>query len=93
MITIHQAVMSLRPNTEWSMSGDDVENMTWHTEGVKPLTEADVAAEITRLEQAEADKAAADAAATAAAIAHAKSLGFTDAMISVMYPNLGAQNE
>ena len=25
-----------------------------------------------------------------AAIAHAKSLGFTDAMIAVMYPNLGA---
>jgi hypothetical protein len=46
-------------------------------------------------EQAAADKAAtaaADAAATAAAIAHAKSLGFTDAMISVMYPNLGAPN-
>jgi len=35
-----------------------------------------------------ADKAAADAAATAAAVAHAKSLGFTDAMIAVMYPNL-----
>jgi hypothetical protein len=28
--------------------------------------------------------------ATAAAIAHAKSLGFTDAMIAVMYPNLGS---
>jgi len=38
--------------------------------------------------KAAADKAAADAAATSAAIAHAKSLGFTDAMIGVMYPNL-----
>jgi hypothetical protein len=38
--------------------------------------------------QAAADKAAADAAARDAAIAHAKSLGFTDAMIAVMYPNL-----
>lgn len=37
---------------------------------------------------AQADKAAADAAARAAAIAHAKSLGFTDAMIAVMYPTL-----
>ena len=27
--------------------------------------------------------------ATAAAVAHARSLGFTDAMIAVMYPNLG----
>ena len=39
-------------------------------------------------QKAAADKAAADAAATAAAIAHAKSLGFTDAMIGVMYPGL-----
>jgi UDP-N-acetylmuramyl pentapeptide synthase len=56
------------------------------------------------LAQREADLAAAEAAAieaaalaeqnaqaTAAAIAHAKSLGFTDEMIAVMYPNLGAQ--
>lgn len=39
-------------------------------------------------QKAAADKAAAEAAATAAAVAHAKSLGFTDAMIGVMYPNL-----
>jgi hypothetical protein len=38
--------------------------------------------------QAAADKAAAEKAARDAAIAHAKSLGFTDAMIAVMYPNL-----
>jgi hypothetical protein len=70
------------------MNGDDVEGIIWHTEGVTPLTEAEVAAEIKRLEKAEADKAAADQAATAAAIAHAKSLGFTDEMIAVMYPAL-----
>ena len=33
-------------------------------------------------------QAAAAQAATLAAIAHAKSLGFTDDMIAVMYPNL-----
>jgi hypothetical protein len=88
MITTQQAVISLRPNTEWSMNGDDVANIIWHTEGVTPLTETEVAAEIKRLEKAEADKATADAAATAAAVAHAKSLGFTDEMIAVMYPNL-----
>ena len=37
---------------------------------------------------AAAAKATADAKARDAAIAHAKSLGFTDAMIAVMYPNL-----
>ena len=39
-------------------------------------------------QKAAAEKAAATAAATSAAVAHAKSLGFTDAMIAVMYPNL-----
>jgi hypothetical protein len=88
MITTAQAIMSLRPNVEWSMNGDDVEGIIWHTPDVEPLTTAQVTAEIKRLEKAEADKVKADAAATAAAIAHAKSLGFTDAMIAVMYPTL-----
>lgn len=90
MITTSQAVMSLRPGVEWSMSGDDVEGITWHTEGVEPLTTEEVKAEIKRLQKTEADKAKADEGARAAAITHAKSLGFTDAMIAVMYPNLGA---
>jgi len=89
MITTAQAVMSLRPGAEWSMNGDDVENIIWHTEGVEPLTTAEVQAEVARLEQEAADKKAADAAARAAAVAHAKSLGFTDEMIAVMYPGLG----
>jgi len=87
---IEKAIMSLRPNAEWSMNGDNVEGIIWHTEGAEPLTTAEVAAEIKRLEKVEADKVKADQASTAAAIAHAKSLGFTDAMIAVMYPNLGA---
>jgi len=88
MITTAQAVMSLRPSAEWSMNGDDVANIIWHTENVQPLTEAEVAAEIKRLQKSEADKVTADAAATAADVEHAKSLGFTDAIIAVMYPNL-----
>jgi hypothetical protein len=70
------------------MNADDVEGIIWHTPDVEPLTTAEVTAEIKRLEKAEAEKVKADAAATAAAIAHAKSLGFTDAMIAVMYPTL-----
>jgi phosphopantetheinyl transferase (holo-ACP synthase) len=45
-------------------------------------------AETAAAAQAAAEKEAADKAAREAAIAHAKSLGFTDAMIAVMYPNL-----
>jgi hypothetical protein len=41
-------------------------------------------------EKAKAKAEAEAATARAAAIAHAKSLGFTDAMIAVMYPGLTA---
>ena len=88
MITIQQAVVSLRPNAEWSMDGDDVENMTWHTPNVQPLTTVEVQAEVARLEAEESAKEEAAAQAKTDAITHAKSLGFTDVMIAVMYPNL-----
>jgi len=91
MITTTQAVASLRPNIEWSMNGDDVEGIIWHTEGAEPLTKAEVDAEVARLETVEQERVASEAAARLAAITHAKSLGFTDEMISVMYPNLGSE--
>jgi hypothetical protein len=51
--------------------------------------EADQAAAV-KAEKDRVKKEAADRTAREAAIEHAKSLGFTDAMIAVMYPNLGA---
>ena len=89
MISTAHAVMSLRPNTEWSMNGDDVEGIIWHTENVQPLTAAEVAAEMQRLEAEAVTAAEAVAAGQAAAVAHAKSLGFTDEMIAGMWPGLG----
>jgi hypothetical protein len=89
MITIAEAVLSLRPGEGWTMSGDDVEGIIWDSEDAQPLTTAEVQAEVARLEQEAADKEAAEAAAREAAIAHAKTLGFTDEMIAVMYPGLG----
>ena len=91
MITTQQAVMSLRPNIEWSMNGDDVEGIIWHTPNAQPLTVVEVEAEMVRLESVEAERVAGEAAARVAAVSHAKSLGFTDEMITVMYPNLGSQ--
>ena len=89
MITTQQAVMSLRPNVEWSMNGDDVEGIIWHTPDVQPLTQAEVDAEVLRLEAEAIAQAEAVAAGQAAAVAHAKSLGFTDEMIAGMWPGLG----
>jgi hypothetical protein len=77
MITVQQAVMSLRPGAEWSMNGDDIEGIIWHTEGVEPLTTAEVQAEMVRLEQAAADEAAAKEAAKASALAKLEALGLT----------------
>lgn len=51
--------------------------------------ETDAANAAIALAEAEA-KAAADAAVRADAIDHAKTLGFTDEMIAVMYPNLAS---
>jgi len=80
--------MNLRPGIEWSMSGDDVSGITWHTPDVEPLTEAEVDAEVVRLEDAEATAETNRQATITAARDHAASLGFTDAMLAVMYPNL-----
>jgi len=49
-MNISQAVASLRPGIEWSMSGDDVAGITWHTPDVEPLTQAEVTKEMKRLE-------------------------------------------
>ena len=88
MITTQEAVMSLRPGVEWSMSGDDVAGITWHTPDVEPLTEAEVAKEVKRLEALAKTTEASRLATITAARDHAASLGFTDAMLAVMYPNL-----
>jgi len=77
MISTAQAVMSLRPNTEWSMSGDDVENIIWHPEGVEPLTVAEVEAEMQRLEQAAVDVEAAKVAARESAMSKLAALGLS----------------
>ena len=70
------------------MSGDDVAGIIWHTEGVEPLTQSEVDAEVVRLQSAQATAEADRLATITAARNHAASLGFTDAMLAVMYPNL-----
>ena len=77
MIEIAQAVASLRPGVEWTMNGDDVEGIIWHTEGVKPLTSAEVQAEVKRLEKAAAQAVADREAAKASALAKLEALGLT----------------
>jgi hypothetical protein len=84
MITTADAIKSLRPGAEWTMSGDDVENIIWHTEGVTPLTQAEVDAEIARLEQEAIDKQAAKEAAIKSGRAKLLSLGLTEDEVAAM---------
>jgi len=88
MIEISQAVISLRPGAEWSMSGDDVEGITWHTPNVEPLTQAEVQAEVARLEQATVDDAARREAARSSAVAKLAALGLDADEVAVL---LGGQ--
>ena len=90
MITTAQAVASLRPGVEWTMNGDDVEGIIWHSEGVQPLTSAEVQAEVKRLEKAAAQAVADRETAKASALAKLQALGLTEqeaAAIAGIYPS------
>ena len=84
MINTAKAVASLRPNVEWTMTDDDVENITWHTQGVTPLTTAEVEAEVARLEQEAIDKQAAKEAAVKSGRAKLLALGLTNEEVEAM---------
>ena len=86
MITTAQAVASLRPGIEWTMSGDDVENITWHTEGAEPLTTAEVQAEVQRLEQVAVAEVESRVALRASAEAKLAALGLSLDEISTVLP-------
>ena len=70
-------------------TGEVVERDRTPTEQAQYEADQKAAAES---EAAATVQAAAAQAATLAAIAHAKSLGFTDDMIAVMYPNLQSES-
>ncbi len=84
MINTAKAVASLRPNVEWTMTDDDVEDITWHTQGVEPLTTAEVEAEVARLEQEAIDKQAAKEAAVKSGRAKLLALGLTNEEVEAM---------
>ena len=81
------ALQHLRPGEEWTLDGEEYAGLTWLSDTTKP-TEAQLIAAWPKAQAAQEAASATAAANAAAAIAHAKSLGFTDAMISAMYPAL-----
>jgi len=75
MITVADAVQSLRPNAEWHLVGDNVEDIVWHTHDVQPLTKVEVDAEIVRLEAEALAERERREAARVSAVAKLSALG------------------
>ena len=70
-----RAIISLRPGAEFSIDGDNIKSIVWHTEGVTTPTKKQIDDEIKRLEALEASEAQARIDAKASAIAKLEALG------------------
>jgi transposase-like protein len=84
MIDKELAILSLRPNTQWSMVDGNVETIIWHTPNVQPLTEAEVQAEMIRLEQAQEAEAQAKQAKLDSAKAKLAALGLDEEEVTAL---------
>ena len=73
-MTIIDALQSLLAGSEWTIFGDDLATLEIYTKGVKAPTQAQIDAEISRLESVKAAEDAARAAAREALLAR---LGIT----------------
>ena len=75
------------PGSEWTLDGDDYSGLKWLSDTPKP-TEQEITDAYPLAVKAVAAKEKARIKALADARAFALSLGFTEAMLAVMYPQL-----
>jgi hypothetical protein len=87
MIDIAFTLAHSHPDAEWTLDGDDYAGLTWLSDTPKP-TEQQITDAYPLAVKAVADKEKARLKALADARAFALSLGFTEAMLAVMYPQL-----
>jgi len=87
MIDIAFTLTHSHPASEWTLDGDDYAGLTWLSDTPKP-TEQELTDAYPLAVKAVADKEKARVKALADARAFAISLGFTPAMLAVMYPQL-----
>jgi len=66
------------------MIDNDIENIIWHTEGVEPLTTAEVQAEVARLERAAVDAEVERVAALESASAKLAALGLDEVEVAAV---------
>jgi len=87
MTDIGLTLAHLHPASEWTLDGDDYAGLTWLSDTPKP-TEQEIADAYPVAVKAVAAKEKARVKALSDARAFALSLGFTPAMLAVMYPQL-----
>ena len=75
--TVIKAILKINPNAEVSVSGNDINTITWEN-GTTPISIADIQAQIPVVEQEIADAAAKKIADKASADAKLKALGLTE---------------
>ena len=88
MIDYSIAISCLRPNEEWILNGEKYTGLTWLSDTPKP-TEEEIIASWPDAQAAQKTAEEVIIKSKIDAVAHTRSLGFTDDMIKVMYPNLG----
>ncbi len=86
-MNIATALEYARPDEEWTLDGDDYAGLTWLSDTPKP-TEQEINAAYPLAVKALAATEKARLKALSDARAFALSLGFTPAMLAVMYPQL-----
>lgn len=75
---IVKAVRKLRPESEFVISGDDLENIEWHSLTGEIPTKTEILEALAIVEQEENDAVATKIAAKASAIAKLAALGLTE---------------
>ena len=84
---IPTALEYLKPKEEWTLDGDDYAGLTWLSDTPKP-TEQELTDAYPLAVKAVADKEKTRVKALSDARTFALSLGFTPAMLAVLYPQL-----
>ena len=87
MIDLTVALKHVRPNDSWSLNGDNYSGLMWLSDTPKP-TEQEITEAYPDAVKAIAANKKARLKSLADARAFALSLGFTEAMLAVMYPQL-----
>ena len=77
IIKIVKAIQKIKPDAQFSLSGEDLDNLTWEN-GETPISKADIEAQIPVVVKEIEDAAAKKATDKASADAKLKALGLTD---------------